>query len=293
MIKKLSLILAAFTLHACTSAPPKENKVETPELGLQTAPQVLPNSSSLNSPSGPIEKEGHLKKAQEQAQNETEQMKSAVKKAVAKLESSGEKSHREIGPVPSEKALSWLKNGNLRFEKGYFRADGVSSKDRSRLTSGQKPHSIILSCSDSRVPPEVVFDQKLGEVFVVRTAGQAINDNVVASIEYAIEHLGTNLLVVMGHESCGAVKATLQSLTGADLGTPALNALAADIRPRVQSFANKPLSEGLLQESWSNVHGVEKDLLERSALIRDVVNSGEVKLVKAMYHLDSGKVEWQ
>jgi carbonic anhydrase len=139
----------------------------------------------------------------------------------------------------------------------------------------------------------VVFDQKLGEVFVVRTAGQAINDNVVASIEYAIEHLGTNLLVVMGHESCGAVKATLQSLTGADLGTPALNALAADIRPRLQSFANKPLSEGLLQESWSNVHGVEKDLLERSALIRDVVNSGEVKLVKAMYHLDSGKVEWQ
>lgn len=293
MFKKIPVILLALTLFACSSAPKKEVKTVIPPTEPQTVPRVLPLSPTSKETPTPVDSKSSLNKAQEQAQAEAENMKTAVKKAVAKLESSGEKHHREAGPVPSAKALSWLKNGNSRFEKGYFRADGASSKDRSRLASGQKPHSIILSCSDSRVPPEVVFDQKLGEIFVVRTAGQALNDNVIASIEYAIEHLGANLLVVMGHESCGAVKATLQSMNGADLGTPALNALVADIKPRVQSFANKPLSEGLIAESWGNVQGVERDLLERSALIRDVINSGEVKLVKAMYHLDSGKVEWQ
>lgn len=82
----------------------------------------------------------------------------------------------------------------------------MGASDLKRLSTGQKPHTIVLSCSDSRVPPEVLFDQKLGEIFVIRTAGQAIDSSVLASIEYAVSHLGTNLIVVMGHESCGAVK---------------------------------------------------------------------------------------
>lgn len=200
---------------------------------------------------------------------------------------------REAGPISADKSLGWLKNGNTRFTKGTFRADGASSKDRARLVGGQKPHAIVLSCSDSRVPPEVVFDQKLGEIFVVRTAGQDVGTNVIASIEYALSHLGANLLVVMGHESCGALKATLSALQGADLGSPALNAMAEELKPHLQSYADKKPSDHLLDESWSNVTGVAKELTERSALIRDAVASGEVKIVKAMYHLESGNVEWR
>lgn len=200
---------------------------------------------------------------------------------------------REAGPISADKSLGWLKNGNTRFTKGTFRADGASPKDRTRLVGGQKPHAVVLSCSDSRVPPEVVFDQKLGEIFVVRTAGQALDNKVIASIEYALSHLGSNLLVVMGHESCGALKATLSALHGADLGSPALNAMAEDLKPHLQSYADKKPSDHLLDESWSNVTDVAKELTERSALIRDAVASGEVKIVKAMYHLESGNVEWR
>ncbi|MGZ3798075.1 MAG: carbonic anhydrase, partial [Pseudobdellovibrionaceae bacterium] len=126
--------------------------------------------------------------------------------------------------VNAKTALAWLKNGNTRYLKGTLRKDGQSNKDRERLVTGQKPHTIILSCSDSRVPPEVLFDQKLGEIFVIRTAGEALDNAAIASVEYALEHLGSHLLVVMGHESCGAVKAAFSTLKGEDAGSPALDA---------------------------------------------------------------------
>lgn len=201
--------------------------------------------------------------------------------------------HSERGPVPSEKALGWLKNGNTRFVKHFLRNDGDQAKDRTRLVGGQKPHSIVLSCSDSRVPPEVVFDQKLGEIFVVRTAGESLDSSALASIEYAIEHLGSNLIVVMGHESCGAVKAALATLDGADAGSPALNKLVKDLHPHLMSFKGKPTSEGALVEGWANVTGVAKDLVDRSQIVRDAVNSGEVKIQTALYHLGSGAVEFK
>ena len=121
--------------------------------------------------------------------------------------------------VAPDTALKWLMNGNNRFVKTQLRMkEGQKPADIKRLSSGQQPHAIVLSCSDSRVPPELVFDQKLGEIFVVRTAGEALGDNAVGSIEYAVEHLGSRLIVVMGHTSCGAVKAahaTLQKGTSA------------------------------------------------------------------------------
>lgn len=200
---------------------------------------------------------------------------------------------RETGPVSAEKSLGWLKNGNLRFIKGTVRKDGATAADRMRLISSQKPHAVILSCSDSRVPPEVLFDQKLGEIFVVRTAGEALDNNVVGSIEYGVEHLGANLIVVMGHESCGAIKATLNALAGADMGSPALTALVNDLKPRLSQYAGTTPSAGVLAESWSNVDGVARDLLLRSAILRDAVTSGDVKLVRAMYNLESGKVEFK
>jgi carbonic anhydrase len=201
--------------------------------------------------------------------------------------------HSERGPVPADKAISWLINGNTRFVKSRLRNDGQSAKDRERLSSGQKPHTIVLSCSDSRVPPEVLFDQKLGEIFVIRTAGESLDFAAIASIEYALEHLGSNLILVMGHESCGAVKAALSTLGGADAGSPALNSLVKDLHPHLKSFASTPVSEGAIVEVWANTNGVAKDLVERSQIVRDALNSGEVKIQTALYHLGSGVVEFR
>jgi carbonic anhydrase len=200
---------------------------------------------------------------------------------------------REAGPVKAEKALGYLKNGNRRFTAARNRNDGSSKTDRTRLVSGQKPHAIILSCSDSRVPPEVIFDQRLGEIFVIRTAGQALDFAVIASIEYAVSHLGTNLIIVMGHESCGAVKAALGTLKGGDAGSPWLNKLVADLHPHLKRFTELTPTDGVLVESWANVDGVAKDLLERSEIVRRLVESGEVSLQNALYHLGTGQVEWR
>ena len=200
---------------------------------------------------------------------------------------------REAGPVDASTALRYLRNGNKRFTEHKLRNDGISAKDLERLSKGQKPHAIVLSCSDSRVPPEILFDQKLGEIFVVRTAGQSLDSSAVASIEYAVSHLGSNLIVVMGHESCGAVKAALSTISGADAGSPSLNKLVGDLHPRLARFSRAPASAGYMNESWANVEGVANDLAARSEIIQKSIESGEVKIEKALYHLGSGSVEWK
>lgn len=162
-----------------------------------------------------------------------------------------------------------------------------------RLASGQKPHSIILSCSDSRVPPEHIFDQALGEVFVVRVAGEALDDSVIASIEYAVEHLGSQLVFVMGHDSCGAVKAAMATPKGKSAGSPSLDRLVADIQPRIAS--RMPASEApttVVAESTLNAWGVAADLLSRSQVIREAVQSGKVKIASGIYYLKSGQVDF-
>lgn len=200
---------------------------------------------------------------------------------------------RESGPVKPEQSMSWLKNGNVRFTQNRLRRDGTTKSDLAKLSKGQKPHAIVVSCSDSRVPPEVVFDQKLGEIFVIRTAGQSLDFAGIASIEYAVSHLGTNLIVVMGHESCGAVKAALGTLKGGDAGSVWLNQLVKDLHPRLKRFTDLTPTEGVLTESWVNVEGAAKDLLEKSEVVRGLVESGEVKIEKALYHFGNGEVEWR
>lgn len=201
--------------------------------------------------------------------------------------------HKPPEGVEPQKALGWLKNGNRRFVKNFFRNDGAKLSDVERLSTGQKPHSIILSCSDSRVPPEVIFDQKLGEVFVIRTAGEAIDSMVLASIEYAIEHLGSRNLVVLGHTQCGAVKAALATLEGADAGSVHLNKLVKDIHPRIGHFYKKPTSKNYADEGWANVDGVVKDLVSRSSIIASAVKSGHLMINSALYHIEHGQVEFK
>lgn len=194
--------------------------------------------------------------------------------------------------ISPDKALKWLQNGNARYTKGFLRKDGISSSDRKSLSSEQHPHSVVLSCSDSRVPPELVFDQKLGEIFTVRTAGETLDSSVIASIEYAVSHLGPQLVVVMGHTQCGAVKAALATKSGEDAGSENLNKLVKDIHPRLESLSRLPASADYYSEAWANAKGVGADLAKRSKIIEQKIKEGQLKIVPALYHLDSGKVEW-
>ncbi|MBX3041907.1 MAG: hypothetical protein KF789_14470, partial [Bdellovibrionaceae bacterium] len=168
-------------------------------------------------------------------------------------------SQRVPGKIKGDQALLWLKNGNKRFTKGLLRKDGQSKKDIKRLIASEQPHAVILSCSDSRTPPEVVFDQKLGEIYVVRTAGPSLDSAVIASLEDAVERLGVNLLVVMGHSSCESIKT---AMGGRSAKSPHQAHSIAAMSLRLKAFSRRPASAGLKEESWTNVSGVTQELLE-------------------------------
>lgn len=178
-----------------------------------------------------------------------------------------------------------LKAGNSRFV-----ADGLEGKlqdsyRRRDLTTGQSPDAIILSCADSRVVPEVAFDMGLGEVFVVRVAGNVANTSSIASIEYAVAHLGSKVIVVLGHQSCGAVTA---AMGGGDNGYN-LNHLLAHVAPAIAaSTENAPVDSVVRKNAELNA----EELKSRSSIITDAVNSGKVKIVPAFYSLDTGEVEF-
>ena len=191
-------------------------------------------------------------------------------------------------------ALYDLKVGNERFISGKVRTDGQAKSDITRLTTGQNPHAVVLSCSDSRVPPEVVFDQKLGELFTVRSAGETLSPQAIGNIEFAIEKLGTHLVFVLGHTNCGAVKAAVETMNGQSAGSENLDKLVEDIHPRIKSkFNEKNPSKDLKEESWLNARGVAKDLVSRSTLIAKSVTSGKIVIKVGLYHLATGSVEFE
>lgn len=202
--------------------------------------------------------------------------------------------HGALNDVASDAALERLRRGNLRFQQGKQRKqdEGIAAKDRNRLLAGQKPHTIVLSCSDSRVPPEIVFDQRLGELFVVRAAGEVLDNSVLASIEYALSHLGAQLILVLGHDSCGAVSAALSTMPNARSGSPYIDFLVADIQPRIATMFRQPASTGLVRESAANARGVVRDLIQRSTIVRERVSSGKLQVRSGLYHLDTGIVDF-
>ena len=178
-----------------------------------------------------------------------------------------------------------LKAGNARFVKDSLDGKLQDSNRRSSLTGGQQPYAIILSCADSRVVPELAFDTGLGELFVIRVAGNIANNSTIASIEYAVAHLGTPVIVVMGHQSCGAVTA---AVAGGDNGHH-LNHLVAHLVPAVNAAGSDADINTVVKK---NAELTATDLKNRSAIIRDAVESGKVKIVPAYYRLDDGAVEW-
>lgn len=200
----------------------------------------------------------------------------------------------------ADEAQQLLVDGNRRFVSGQVLNDDLSAQKRQNLVDkGQHPFAVVLTCSDSRVPPEVLFDQALGDVFVVRTAGNVVDAIATGSVEYGAEHLQAPLLVVMGHEKCGAVKATVEATEAkaqpeADHGSAgSIPAIVAKIKPSVEKAKAAGVAAGELgeQAATENVKAVMADL-EKSPIIKELVEHGKLKVVGAKYHLGSGQVEW-
>jgi carbonic anhydrase len=214
-------------------------------------------------------------------------------------------------PSPAE-GWELLKAGNAKFVAGTGTLDEyVAPAVRQGLGGGQSPFAIVLTCSDSRVPPEILFDKGLGEIFVVRVAGNIVNPHELGSIEYALEHLKANLIVVLGHSKCGAVKSTYgawKNLGQANPGNPddgigslvysiwpAVNKVVSDAGGKPSSAADQATQvEACVVENIKMV-AESMDKLEvnggKSKIIEEYVAQGKAKIIKAKYDLDTGVVE--
>lgn len=195
--------------------------------------------------------------------------------------------------IDADRALELLTEGNARWVANKAEAPNTSADRReSTAKNGQKPFATVLSCADSRVPIERVFDRGVGDVFTVRVAGNTAGASESGTIEYGIEHLNTPLLVVMAHSQCGAIKA---AVSGA-----AIHGAVADVikqvRPAVErarklypsASGDELVNLAIRENVWQQIYGV----LEQSEAVRSLATSGKIKVVGAVYDLDSGRVEW-
>lgn len=193
---------------------------------------------------------------------------------------------RDTKAPTAEQALRRLQEGNARFSDNTTTKHDLGRDRRQELAGGQKPFAVVLTCADSRLAPEFIFDQGLGDIFVVRVAGNIADPYALGSVEYAVEHLHVPLVVLLGHEKCGAVEAALAKTrppgnlgkviaevhAGSDLSDTASKALAAAVENNARYQAHL--------------------LTERSPVLRTHLEKKEVRIVSGVYHLASGKVEW-
>jgi carbonic anhydrase len=193
----------------------------------------------------------------------------------------------EVG-VSADKALQMLIDGNNRFVTEKYGNINIGQTRREVLTKGQHPFAVIVSCSDSRVPPELIFDEGLGDLFVIRTAGEVDDDVVLGSIEYAVEHLGTKLVVVLGHEDCGVVKATI---AGGEVPGH-LPAIVNAIKPAVDK-AKTEQGDLVANAVKDNVDLIVSTLTASEPIIKEAIEKGHVKVVGGVYDLKTGKVAFR
>lgn len=189
-------------------------------------------------------------------------------------------------------AFSALQTGNMRFYEGRGTHQHQDPARREELSTGQKPHTIVISCSDSRVGPEVIFDQGLGDLFVIRVAGNVVGTDAIASAEYAIEHLGSRLLLVMGHESCGAVKAAVGAKPGVSNGSESLDELVKHIRGHISAPALSSTDPTFRQPVKENVSATLQEILKRSPIVAEAVEKKGLILAQGVYSLKTGRVEF-
>jgi len=194
--------------------------------------------------------------------------------------------HSDKPSVAPAEALSKLKEGNGRYTGGSLQHPGQTTDRRTELANVQHPFAVIVSCSDSRVPPEIVFDQGLGELFIVRVAGNVMNDEGLGSIEYAVDHLGSRLILVLGHQRCGAVDAAKQTIAAKGKAPGHIQSLVTAIKPAVEATAKDDLDTTIK----ANVKNVVQALRTSTPILKAEVDSGKIQVVGGYYSLDTGAV---
>ena len=200
--------------------------------------------------------------------------------------------------ISARNALTRLEEGNRRFvadEPG--RAAHVSREERNALAAGQKPFAIVLGCSDSRAPAELIFDQGLGELFVIRVAGNIVAPSLIGSVEFAASQFGTRLVVVLGHSRCGAVGATIDQLkTPSDMQSPNLQSIVDQVRPAVAPLLETELKNdppALMAEAVrANVRASQRELRHGSPIIEELIEKEGLRIVGAEYSLETGVVDF-
>jgi carbonic anhydrase len=192
--------------------------------------------------------------------------------------------------LPPEEALARLREGNRRFVLG----DGSALRRwHPGLTDQPSPFAVVLGCADSRAPAEYVFDQDLGDLFVIRVAGNIVAPSLVGSVEFAASEFGTRLVVVMGHTQCGAVAATMNALTlGGGPASRNLRSIVDRIAPHVQPLldASGESDKGLGAAVRANAIASARELRHASSALQDLVDQGRVAIVSAVYDLETGVV---
>jgi carbonic anhydrase len=199
-------------------------------------------------------------------------------------------SSKDLSPEPptvvhtSEEALEDLISGNKRFFNGQMKHPHETPAFREILSHGQHPEAAILTCSDSRVAPEIIFDVGLGDLFTIRVAGNIVDDAVLGSLEYAVEHLHVPLIIVLGHSDCGAIKATLAG------GEPKTH--IQSLCSEIQASGVSDLDDTLEHAISSHILSETKKISQSEPILKEALSQGKVKVVSALYHLENGQVEF-
>lgn len=192
--------------------------------------------------------------------------------------------------LPARQALQRLTDGHARFLAGRSTPPDLSAARRCELATGQKPFAVVLTCSDSRLAPEHIFNAGLGELFVIRNAGNVADIAAVAGAEYAASHLGTPLVMVLGHTACGAIKAAVTAARD----TPALEAHLAQLAAAVALARQENLTGDALVQRAAALHamGTRESLLRQSVLLTRLEQKGQLKVLAALYDLADGQLRW-
>jgi carbonic anhydrase len=200
--------------------------------------------------------------------------------------------------IPAHEALARLQDGNRRFVNDAARSDALTSQSRrAELAARQQPFAIVLGCSDSRVPAEIVFDQGLGDLFVIRVAGNIVAPSQIGSVEFAAAQYDTRLVVVLGHSQCGAILATLAELQQpTDKQSPNLRSIVDRVRPAVEGVLRDHHGDDaatLVREAVrANIRTSTEQLRHGSPLLEQLIRDQGLRIVGAEYSLETGTVEF-
>ena len=263
----LVVVLLAVASLGCLDGPEEEGATESVESATQTE---IGGKETIEETEETVES-AESEEEQEQEETQDEQVSLYDRPEI----------------TTADEAWEELIKGNERYVAGESANKDIVSR-RNETVSAQHPFVTVITCSDSRVCPELLFDQGIGDVFVIRTAGNVVDPIVLGSIEYGVEHLHTPLLIILGHQHCGAVTAAVEGEAEGNIGT-----ILDEIQPAVETANNtEKKGEELIEEAIDeNIKLVIQNTLDGSPVVKELVEQGNLKIVGAKYFLDSGKVE--